>query len=294
MGLELNFLGLSASESDFDSAKTVIVPVPYERTVSFRGGCSAGPLAIMEASRSIELYDDELECSPSESGIHTLCEVECDIPPESMAERVKAECLPSAERGKFVVTVGGEHSVTAGAFSAQREIHPDLSVVSIDAHCDLRDTYQGSKLSHACVMRRVAETGATVVEAGVRSMSSEEAEFLRENPAVSVFRAADITGKDPVSWSAEIVEKLGEKVYLSIDLDGLDPSIMPSVGTPEPGGLAWTEVTALMRALFSRREVVAMDVVELSPVPGMCAPDVTAAKLIYKAVGYKFARLVKS
>ena len=292
--VNFNFLGLDSEESDFERSKTVIVPVPYERTVSFRGGCSGGPLAIIEASRSIELYDDELGYCPSELGIHTLNELECDIDPGAMVELVRKTCLTTAQKGKFVATVGGEHSVTLGAFLAQKEVNPGICFLSVDAHCDLRDSYQGSDFSHACVARRIIETGAHVVEAGIRSMSSEEAEFAQSRKDLFIFRAEDIVGHDPQRWSSEIVEKLGEKVYLSIDVDGLDPSLMPSVGTPEPGGLGWRDVTALMRAVFSKREVVGMDIVELSPIPGVHAPDVTVAKLLYKAMGYKFCGSVKS
>ncbi len=283
-----NFLGLDSDESDFEKSKTVILPVPYERTVSFRSGCSGGPLALIEASRSLELYDDELGRCPSDCGIHTLGELECGIDPEGMVDSVGKACLSLAQKGKFVITVGGEHSVTIGAFAAQKEVHPEISVLSIDAHCDLRDTYQGSGFSHACVMRRVLEAGATVAEAGVRSVSEEEAEFARGREDLFIFRADDIAGRDPREWSAEIVEKLAEKVYLSVDVDGLDPSFMPSVGTPEPGGLGWRDAITLIRTVFGSRDVVGMDIVELCPIPGVYAPDVAAAKLVHKAVGYKF------
>lgn len=287
MGFELNFLGLEPPESDFDTAQTVVLPVPYERTVSFRGGCSRGPMAIIEASRSIELYDEETGRDPAEEGIHTAPEIECDIDPARVVKTVKKACLEFARADKFVLTLGGEHSVTVGAFAAQKEIHPKLSVLSIDAHCDLRDSYQGSKFSHACVTRRVLDTGAPVVIAGVRSMSAEEAEFARGREDLSIFRAEEILRRDAQEWSAEIVEKLEKKVYLSIDVDGLDPSIMPSVGTPEPGGPGWGDITVLFRSVFEKREVVGMDIVELAPIPGFVAPDVTAAKIACKAIGYK-------
>lgn len=285
---EFNFLGLDPGRTDIGRAKTVILPVPYERTVCFRGGCSRGPLAVIEASRSLELYDDELGFCPSDSGIHTLPELECGIDPAAMVEEVRRTCLGFARKGKFVVTVGGEHSVSIGAFRAQKDTHPEISVLSIDAHCDLRNSHQGSEFSHACTMRRVLDAGTTLVEAGVRSMSAEEAELVRLRKDLFVFGADHISGGDPELRSAEIVEKLGEKVYLSIDVDGLDPSFMPSVGTPEPGGLGWRDAVSLLRAVFSRRDVVGMDLVELSPIPGFVAPDVACAKLIHKAIGYKF------
>lgn len=299
--MTLNFLGLDGAEADFDEAAVVVIPVPYERTVSFRPGCSRGPLAIIQASRSLELYDEEFGRCPSGCGIHTAGELECDISPESMTAAVREACLAAAKAGKFVITVGGEHSVTIGAFSAQREIHPDVSVLSVDAHCDLRDSYQGSKFSHACVMRRVLETGARVTVAGARSMSAGEAEFARGEERVTVFSAREILAADgDISAVADrtvtdrIVESLGKKVYLSIDADGLCPSIMPAAGTPEPGGLLWGDITALLSEVFARREVVGMDFVELCPIDGMCAPEVTAARLIQKAVGYKFRRTAGS
>lgn len=288
----LNFLGLDEAGSGFDESAVVIIPVPYERTVSFRPGCSRGPLAIIQGSRSLELYDEEFDLRPSDCGIHTYPELECDIDPGSMTRAVREACLKAARAGKFVVTLGGEHSVTLGAFSAQKEIHRDVSVLSVDAHCDLRDSYQGSKFSHACVMRRVLETGAQVTVAGARSMSSGEAEFARGRKGLTVFPAREIAGggADTVAQCARVIESLGEKVYLSIDADGLDPALMPAVGTPEPGGFVWEEITALLAAVFARREVVGMDFVELCPIDGMCAPEVTAARLIQKAIGYKFGR----
>ncbi|QMU55768.1 MAG: agmatinase [Candidatus Mycalebacterium zealandia] len=292
MGFELNFLDLDPSESNPDSAQTVVLPVPYERTVSFRGGCSRGPMAIIEASRSIELYDEELGINPAEGGIHTAPEIECDIDPAQMVKTVKNSCLDFAREGKFVLTLGGEHSVTVGAFAAQKEIHSEISVLSIDAHCDLRDSYQGSKFSHACVMRRIVEAGAShIVIAGVRSMSAEEAGFAVGREDLSIVSAEKILEeKLLVNAPGQIMEKLGRKVYLSIDADGLDPSIMPSVGTPEPGGMGWTDVISLLRAVFESREVVGMDIVELAPIPGFVAPDVTAAKMACKAIGYKLGR----
>ncbi|MCY3973549.1 MAG: agmatinase [Candidatus Dadabacteria bacterium] len=283
----LNFLGLDEAGSGFEEAAVAVIPVPYERTVSFRAGCSRGPLAIIQASRSLELYDEEFELRPSDCGIHTAPELECDISPESMTRAVRETCLSAARAGKFVVTLGGEHSVTLGAFSAQKEIHPDVSVLSVDAHCDLRDSYQGSKFSHACVMRRVLETGARVTVAGARSMSSGEAEFARGREGLTVIPARETAGGGGEAV-ARVVESLGERVYLSIDADGLDPALMPAVGTPEPGGFGWEEITALLAAVFARREVVGMDFVELCPIDGMCAPEVTAARLIQKAIGYKF------
>ena len=284
---EFNFLGLEGAEAEFETAKAVILPIPYERTVSFRTGCSRGPAAIIDASRSLELYDEEFGRAPSDCGVHTRDELECDIDPESMTKRVKDACVRAARGRRFVVTLGGDHSVTVGAFSAQSGMHSELSLLSLDAHCDLRNSYQGSRLSHACVMRRIVETGARVTVAGARSLSAGEAEFVRGCGNITVVSARDMT-QDTAEACARIVENLSDKVYLSIDADGIDPSVMPAVGTPEPGGPGWTEVNALLRTVFARREVVGMDLVELCPIEGLCAPNVTAARLIQKALGYKF------
>ena len=286
-----NFLGLDEADSGLENSKVVILPVPYERTVSFGRGTSKGPHSIIYASRSIELYDDELGCEPFEAGIHTLPELECDVDPEDMVNDVQGVCVRLLEKNKFIITLGGEHSITLGAVRAHRNKRDTFSVLNIDAHCDLRDSYEGTKYNHACVMRRVIDEGCPVVEAGIRSYSKEEADFIRERSDVKVIHAREILesgGDTNNKWIEEAVSNLLPDVYISVDVDSFDPSVMPSTGTPEPGGLSWYDVLGLLRKTFLSKNVIGMDIVEFAPLPGILGPDVLAAKLAYKSIGYKF------
>lgn len=285
--LPYNFLGLSENCS-FEESAVTILPVPYERTVSFGTGTSKGPQSIIMASRCLELYDEELACEPCEVGIHTMDESEYDVDPEEMVNSVSDLYTEILERDKFIVTVGGEHSVTNGPVRSLHEKYGDFSVFSIDAHCDLRDSYGGTSYSHACVMRRAAELDLNIVQAGIRSLSSEEAEFLSGNDNINVFFAKDIAVTNIERIIGEILASLKDRVYISVDLDGFDPSLIPSTGTPEPGGLNWYQVLSLLQGIFKMKDVIGMDVVELAPAPGNVSPDVLAAKLIYKSIGYKY------
>lgn len=282
-----NFLGLKENCS-LDESRAAILPVPYERTVSYRTGTSFGPQSIIMASRALELYDEELECEPYEVGIHTVEETEYDVDPEEMVKTVSDIYTGLTDRGKFVVTVGGEHSVTNGPVRSLHEKYDDFSVFSIDAHCDLRESYGGTKYSHACVMRRAHDLGHNIVQAGIRSLSAEEAKFLQGKDDISVFYARDMAAASTEMTIGEILSNLGEKVYISIDLDGFDPSLIPSTGTPEPGGLHWYQVLSILQGIFKMRDVIGVDVVELAPTAGNVSPDFLAAKLIYKCIGYKF------
>lgn len=285
--LPYNFLGLSENCS-FEESAVTILPVPYERTVSFGTGTSKGPQSIIMASRCLELYDEELECEPCEVGIHTMDESEYDVDPEEMVNSVSDLYTEILERDKFIITVGGEHSVTNGPVRSLHDKYGDFSVFSIDAHCDLRDSYGGTSYSHACVMRRAAELDLNIVQAGIRSLSSEEAEFLSGNDNINVFFAKDIAVTNIERIIGEILASLKDRVYISVDLDGFDPSLIPSTGTPEPGGLNWYQVLSLLQGIFKMKDVIGMDVVELAPAPGNLSPDVLAAKLIYKSIGYKY------
>ncbi len=283
-----NFLGLESEESDFENSQAVILPVPYERTVSFGRGTSKGPHSIIYASRSVELYDDELECEPYKVGIHTLPELECDVDPEAMVSDVQKVCTKLIDNNKFIITLGGEHSITLGAVRAHRQGREKFSVLNIDAHCDLRDSYEGTKYNHACVMRRALDEGCPLTECGIRSYSIEEAEFIKTRDDVKIIHAREIHESENNDWIDDAVSSLLQDVYISVDVDSLDPSVMPSTGTPEPGGLTWYDVVGLLRKTFESRNVIGMDIVELAPVAGILGPDVLAAKLAYKAVGYKY------
>jgi agmatinase len=270
----------------FDDAAVVILPCPVDRTTSYVGGTRNGPHEILQASSHMELWDDELKTDVHGIGIYTLPEME--LPFGEMAplvdeiERVAYEIIA---RDKFLVTIGGEHSITPPLVSAAARKYPGLSVLQIDAHADMRDSYMGTTHNHACAMRRSLEH-ATVTQVGIRSLSTEEAEVLPKLKS-RVFYDADM--RRDANWIDAVVESLARDVYVTIDVDGMDPAIMPATGTPEPGGLSWPEITRLLRTVAEKRRVVAADVVELSPIPGMIAPNFLCAKLIYKLLTYRFA-----
>ncbi|HTZ40171.1 MAG TPA: agmatinase [Syntrophales bacterium] len=279
----MNFGGIDPTYASLDRAAFVVVPVPYDLTTTYQGGARKGPSAILEASCNMELYDEELQTEPFRAGIHTLPPLEAVAAgPEGMLERVEEEISGILDEEKIPVLLGGEHSVTLGAVRALKKRNPRLSVLHLDAHADMRDSYQGTPYSHACIGRRMKEI-CPVVQVGIRSMSAEEAAFLRKG-SVSVFTAAQLR-KDR-SWIAKVLRCLSKQVYVSVDLDAFDPSIMPATGTPEPGGMLWHEVLDLMREVCKRRQVVGFDIVELAPIPGMVAPDFLAAKLAYRMMGY--------
>ena len=270
-----------------DAASVVAIPVPYDSTTSFKSGARHGPRAAITASKQLEEWDIELQRDISTVGIYTTQEIEPHAGgPEAMIERVRRVSSHFAAQEKLVALLGGEHTITLGGVSAALERHPHLTVLYLDAHADLRDEYMGSRWSHACVARRLSER-ARVVEVGVRSMSEEEAQFIESN-GVPVFAWPSEHGIDELS--ANVIERLGRDVYVSVDLDVLDPAIMSAVGTPEPGGMSWHESTRLLRLIGENRHIVGFDVVELSPTEGPDACAFTAAKLFYKLIGYATMR----
>jgi agmatinase len=289
-GLPLTFGGIDPSEFPYERSPIVILPIPYEATTSFMAGTRDGPRAIMNASRYMELYDEETDCQVYQIGIHTLAEVETVASsPKDMVEEIYRAAKAILADDKFLVALGGEHTITPPLVKAVAEKHPGLSVLQIDAHGDLRDTYHGSPYSHACAMRRVLETGVSGVQVGIRSISAEEIEAL-PSLRTRLFYAHATREAD---WIPRAVGALGDPVYVTIDLDGLDPSLMPAVGTPEPGGLDWYQVCGLLRQVAAKRRVVGFDVNELAPIPGVGSPDFVAAKLVYKFLGYVFADRLK-
>lgn len=277
-----SFAGISPQAVPLDKAKVVILPVPYDATVEYKSGTREGPQAIIDASEYLELYDHELGRDISEAGIYTLQEVQPLLSgPEFMAERIYKIVKDLLAGDKFVVMLGGEHSLTLGMVRALHERHSKLSVLQLDAHTDLRDEYLGTKYGTASVMRRVREI-CPVVHAGIRSFSLEEHRFMQEQ-GIEPFYAEDSSNPD---FAARVVSKLSSQVYVTIDLDVLDPSIMPAVGTPEPGGLSWQQVLGLLRAVSRRRRIVGFDVMELCPREGPTSCAYLAAKLAYKLIGY--------
>jgi agmatinase len=284
-GDPLAFGGAKPVTPPYPDCPIVILPVPFDRTTSYVPGTRNGPREILQASAQMELWDEELGQDTHTRGIFTLPEME--LPFGTMAEAVaEIERVASAiyEAGKFPVVLGGEHSITPPVVAAAVRKHPGLHVLQIDAHADLRDSYMGMPMSHACAMRRVLDH-APCTQVGVRSMSAEESAAAPSLPTRLFF---DFELRRRPDWIEQVVDSLGDPVYLTIDCDGLDPAIMPAVGTPEPGGLSWHELLALLRHTMARRTVIGCDLVELCPIPGLVAPNFLCAKLVYKILGYRF------
>ncbi len=279
-----NFGGLEEAMAEFDQAKVLIWPVPFEKTVSYGVGTKDGPQAIIEASRNMELYDEEVGGETAQIGIHTLPAIDADREADVMMPALFAEAERLLKLDKFICMLGGEHSISAPVIKAHKDKYPKMSVLQIDAHADLRDQYDGTPHSHASIMRRVVEF-CPAVQVGIRSLSSEEARVIPSLPT-KVFYAKDIVGQ--TGWIDEAVDSLTEDVYLTIDVDGFDPSLIPTTGTPEPGGLMWYDVVWLIKKTAEKRRIVGMDVTELSTAPGNNSPSFLTAKLIYKTLGYIF------
>ncbi|HUV52489.1 MAG TPA: agmatinase [Dehalococcoidia bacterium] len=279
------FASISPQAVPLDKAKVVVLPVPYDATLEYKSGAREGPQAIIDASQYLELYDHELGLEISEVGIHTLQEVQPLMSgPEFMTERIHKIAKDLLAGGKFVVMLGGEHSLTLGMVRALHERYSKLSVLQLDAHTDLRDEYLGTKYGTASVMRRVWEI-CPVVPAGIRSFSIEEHRFMQEQ-RIEPFYAEDSSNPD---FAARVVSKLSSQVYISVDLDVFDPSIMSAVGTPEPGGLSWQQVLELLKTVSRHRQIVGFDVMELCPREGPTSCAYLAAKLVYKLIGYSIS-----
>ena len=275
-----NFGAIAPEFSNEESAGAVVLPVPYDETSTWMKGADKGPQALIDASANMELFDIETGTEVYRRGIFTAPPVEEKRSPEAMVAAVRERVAGYLARDKFVITLGGEHSVSIGAIQAHAARHPDLCVLQLDAHADLRPEYEGSPFNHACVMARVAEL-CPVVQVGIRSMDAAERAAMRPG---TVFWAHAIA-EDP-RWVEAAVARLAPTCYVTIDLDVFDPSLMPSTGTPEPGGLFWYDVTRLLRAASRKSRIVGFDVVELCPSAHNRAPDFLAAKLVYKLLSY--------
>lgn len=274
------FLDMDPQFSELEQANYVLLPVPYDKTSTFQKGADKGPQAILDASDSIELYDVVTENEAYTAGIYTDDFQYNFDTPDAMVQSVYDRVKYFLNQKKTVGLLGGEHSISIGAIKALSEKYHQLSVLQIDAHADLRDEYHNSKFNHACVMRRAQEY-ANVVQVGIRSVCSEEREFIVPE---NMFYAHEIQ-KD-TNWINEVINKLSDYVYLTIDLDGFDPSVVPGTGTPLPGGLSWYEVNDLLEKLFIQRKVVAFDVVELCPQQDDKTSDVIAAVLVYRIISW--------
>ena len=282
----LVFGGALPIRRSFDESAVVILPVPVDRTTSYVGGTRNGPHEILQASSHMELWDEEMRADVHGIGIFTLPEMELPFGEmEPLLDEIERVAYEVIGRDKFLLSLGGEHSITPPLVSAAARKYPGMSVLQIDAHADMRDAYMGTRHNHACAMRRCLQH-ARLTQVGIRSLSTEEAEIL---PKLNTSVFYDASMRQDPAWMDKVVETLADDVYISIDVDGLDPAIMPATGTPEPGGLSWAEITTLLRIVAERRRIVSADVVELSPIPGMVAPTFLCAKLIYKLLTYCFA-----
>lgn len=283
--LPFNFLGIPEEASRYETSPVVIVPIPLEKTTSYLKGTAQGPRAIIQASHQVEFFDAELQRESWKPGIHTLSLMNFDAMNSEEAlkqiEKVFGKCLDDK---KFPIGIGGEHALSGGTIAAAAKRYPGLSVLQIDAHADLRESYEGSPYSHACAMRLVSRKIRKIVSVGIRSLDSSEWEFAKQHPDIKILFDQE-RRLDP-HWIDHALEGLSETVFLTIDVDGFDPSLIPATGTPEPGGLSWYEGLDLIRACFQRKKVVAADVVELLPMPHQEASEFITAKLVYKLVGY--------
>lgn len=284
--VDLKFGDLPLELSGFQNSKYVILSIPYEQTTSYKCGTKEGPMAIIEASRHMELYDEEFGQSICNSGIHTIGEIPVDYSgPKNMMDKIYKSVKSILNKEKVLISLGGEHSITSGIVKAHKELYPNMSVLQLDAHADLRQSFEGTEFSHASAIRKVLEY-CPAVQVGIRSISEEEASFLKTTDKTKIFFAKDIFRRNFDKYFQEIADSLSNDVYITIDLDVLDPSIMPGVGTPEPGGMGWYEILDFLKFVAGRKNIIGIDVVELMPLHGNISSDFLAAKLIYKLMAY--------
>jgi agmatinase len=282
----VSFLGVPSTAPD-DAPAVSVLPLPYDLTTSYQPGSRRGPLAILHASCYVETWDDEVERDLAEE-LHftTLGPVVPETAgPAAMQARIRRVADEVVASGAFLVGLGGEHSVTPPLVQAVRRRHPKLGVLQLDAHADLRDSYEGSPANHACAMHQLVAEGIPLAQVGIRSLTRPEQELVREKGICTVF-AAEAARRPVAEWVGRVVDALPDQVYVTVDLDAFDPSIMPATGTPEPGGLGWYETLELLRTVAERRRIVGCDVVELMPIPGFAGPDFLAAKLVCKLLAY--------
>ncbi len=284
----MNFGGIAEDDySGFENSRVVVFPVSYEGTVSYGTGTGEGAMAIVDASRNMELYEEETDAETYRIGIHTVPEFESRPTPEAMMDALYQESRRLLGSDKFLCMLGGEHSVSGPVIRAHAEKYHDLSVLQIDAHADLRDSYDGTPHSHASIMARVVkDMRIPSVQVGIRSLSGEEARSIASGLPTKIFWARDVAGK--TDWIDDAVARLTDNVYLTIDIDGLDPSLVPTTGTPEPGGLGWYETLELIRKVAEKKRIVGMDLVEFSKTENSDAPAFLCAKLVYKTLSYIF------
>lgn len=286
-GAASNFLGIEeGSLCSYESAKYVIQSAPYEHTSSYLSGSDKGPEAILEASHYVEFYDEELDQETfRKGGIATLDPIDFTGKFDKEAvDLIEAETSKLINDGKFVISLGAEHTVTYGFVKAHLKKYPNLSVLQIDAHSDLRQAYQGNPYSHASVMARVNDLNVKISQAGIRAQCIEEAELIKSSPNIKTAYAHQVR-RNP-NWMTELVDHLSDDVYITIDADGFDPSIMPAVGTAEPNGLFWEETMQLFQLCAKKKNIIGFDIVECAPMEGSILSEFTLAKVLYRLLGY--------
>ncbi|BDD04208.1 agmatinase [Aureibacter tunicatorum] len=276
------YLGVEDSFGEFETASILLQSIPYDGTSTWGKGADLGFESFLEASENMELYDIETNSEVYKKGVSILPEISESESPEAVFETVYRQTKHLLEQNKFLTFFGGEHSVSIGIMEAYREKFPDMSVLQLDAHTDLRKSYNGSEYNHACAMHKISRTN-NLVQVGIRSMDTSELAYLNREKC---FFAEEMYGN--TDWVNKSLDLLGEDVYLSIDLDVFDPSIMPSTGTPEPGGMDWNTTIQYLKLVFQQKNVVGFDIVEFAPIQSLKAPDFLVAKLYYKLLSYKY------
>lgn len=276
------FAGIPQEFAEFENAEVVIIPVPYDGTSTYGKGADKGFEAMMDAAENMELYDIETGTEVYKKGIYVAPAVKEDSSPEAMCDEVEKVVDAVLKWDKLTALFGGEHSISIGAIRSFKKKYQGLSVLQLDAHSDLRPEYHDSECNHACAMH-AASKNTNLVQVGIRSMDTVELPFVKEENFFTMYKI-----RANENWMDEVLARLGEEVYLTIDLDVFDPAIMPSTGTPEPGGLLWYDVITLVRKVIESKKLVGFDIVELAPMEGHPAPDFLAAKLLYKILSYQF------
>lgn len=289
LGIDENFLAIEKEYSNFKDSKIVILSAPFEKTVSYGKGTKKGPKEIIKASHYVEFYDEELDRELCfDKGVCTLPPLKLGkLSPKKALDLIYQSTLDLIKQDKFVVTLGGEHSISYAPIKAHLESFKNVSIIQVDAHSDLRDSYQGSKYSHASVMARVAELTKDITQIGIRAQCIEESKFIKEN-GIKTFYARDIRLGKHDNWIQKVVNGLNENVYITFDVDGFDPSFLPATGTPEPGGMMWDEIMNLFALIGKNRNIIGIDVVELAPDEKYPLSAFNTAKLTYKLLNYAF------
>ncbi len=283
-----NFLGLDPKHSAYATSRFAVLPVPYDATSSYRSGARDGPRAIISASQQVELFDDELGAEFHRAGVATLAPLTPNaVGPEAMHDDVFRAARKVVRDGKFLLGLGGEHGISSGLVRAVAGKHKNLSILQIDAHLDLRDSYHNSRYSHASAMRRCLPLVSSLVPVGIRNVSLEEHRFCRRAGVQPVTARQCLESDD---WVDRVLDGLTDTVYVTVDVDGFDPAYAPGTGTPEPGGLDWYQVTSMLRLVAAEKRIVAADVVEVLPIPGQTVTEFLAARLAYKIICYAQGR----